>query len=140
MIYEPEWMTAAWAELGIGEFPGHPDNPRIVAYHNACDDTVSDDEVPWCSSFVNWAIGRANQPRTRSRAARSWLQWGVPITEPIYGCVCILWRESPESWKGHVGFYLGETGDDIIMLGGNQGDEVSVRRYPRGRVLGYRWI
>jgi uncharacterized protein (TIGR02594 family) len=126
--------------LGVGEFAGPADNPRIAAYHRACGDDVTDDEVPWCSSFVNWCMQIACIPRTESRAARSWINWGVELREPIYGCVCVLWRDHHASWKGHVGFYLDSVGDEIVMLGGNQGDEVSVRRYPKGRVLGYRWM
>jgi hypothetical protein len=29
--------------------------------------------------------------------------------------------------------------DLVYLLGGNQGDRVSVRAYPRKRLLGYRW-
>ena len=138
MITEPSWLTIANLELGTEEVPGPDDNPRIVEYHESCDDTVSDDEVAWCSSFVNWCMEKAGHTGTRSRSARSWLKWGVPLNEALYGCVVVLWRSSPDSWKGHVGFWLGEDEDYVIMLGGNQGNEVSVRRYRKDRILGYR--
>jgi hypothetical protein len=28
---------------------------------------------------------------------------------------------------------------DLLILGGNQGDAVNIRAFPRGRVLAYRW-
>jgi uncharacterized protein (TIGR02594 family) len=133
-------MRIAWKELGVGEVPGPEDNPRIVEYHKACDDELTHDSVAWCSSLINYCMKEAGEIRTKSRAARSWLGWGVEISEPIYGCVCVLWRDEPGSWKGHVGFFLGLAGADVILLGGNQRNEVSVRRYPQERVLGYRWV
>ena len=136
----PPWLEQAWKHLGVEEFPGPADNPRISEFHRSVDDNVTDDEVAWCSSFVNHVMALSYLPRTNSRAARSWLEWGSELIEPIYGCVCVLWREDPDSWKGHVGFYLDEIAGEIIMLGGNQGNEVSVRRYPKARVLGYRWM
>jgi len=133
-------MQVAWQELGVEEFAGPADNPRIVEYHAACDNAETGDEVPWCSSFVNWCMKEAGEPRTRSRAARSWLEWGVKITEPVFGCVCVLWREAPDSWKGHVGFWLGDVGAGVALLSGNQSNEVTVKLFPEERVLGYRWV
>ena len=40
---------------------------------------------------------------------------------------------------GHVGFLVGSTSADIILLGGNQGDAVGVQAFPRSRLLGLRW-
>jgi uncharacterized protein (TIGR02594 family) len=132
-------MLEAWSKLGVSEYIGPADNPQIVEFHAACDDSVSDDEVPWCSSYVNWCIAPYFEP-TRSRAARSWLLWGVELKVPAYGCVCVLWREAVDSWKGHVGFWLGEIGNDVLLLSGNTSNEVTARRFPKDRVLGYRYI
>jgi len=74
----------------------------------------------------------------QSPAARSWLKWGKPVSKPLPGDVAVFWRESPSSWKGHVGFYLGEVGGYVVVLGGNQGNKVSVRYYKRSQLLGYR--
>ncbi len=50
----------------------------------------------------------------------------------------MLWRESRDSWKGHVGFYAGHDQSKVWLLGGNQGDAVNVRDFPRKRILGVR--
>jgi len=137
----PDYLNVAFGEVGVKEIPGSGDETHIVAYHAACDDddTYTADAVSWCSSFVNWCMKQAGAPRTMSRAARSWLTWGVPVDEPKIGDVCILWRVSRQSWKGHVGFWLAETPDGfVVLLGGNQGNQVKVSRYPKARVLGYR--
>jgi hypothetical protein len=40
---------------------------------------------------------------------------------------------------GHVGFFAGyEYGNKIYLLGGNQGDTVSIAAYDTNRVLGIR--
>ena len=134
-----DWMDTAWGELGVEEVAGPGNNPRIQEYHAACGVEESPDSVAWCSSYVNWCMMKCGRPRTKSRAARSWVKWGVGLTDPIPGCVVVLWRVAPDAWQGHVGLFVGDLGDHILMLGGNQSNEVCVRRYPKVRVLQYRW-
>jgi hypothetical protein len=50
-----------------------------------------------------------------------------------------LTRDDPDSWKGHVGFFLRIEEDFVILLGGNQLEEVREHRYPVTSVLSYRW-
>ena len=38
-----------------------------------------------------------------------------------------------------MGFYAGETPTHYEVLGGNQGDAVSIRGYSKSRLLGARW-
>jgi len=133
------WLDVAWRYLGVGEIPGPADSPDVLRFHASVDAAGAGDDVAWCSAFVNSCMEEAGLEGTDSRAARSWLAWGVPLTEPRYGCVCVLWRGSPDSWKGHVGLWIDEVGDEIVLLGGNQGNRVGVARYPKSRVLGYRW-
>jgi hypothetical protein len=56
--------------------------------------------------------------------------------------VVVFWRESVNSWKGHVGFFLGFNSDAsrVFCLGGNQSDSVSVQAYDAAKVLGYRKV
>ena len=138
--HQPPWMDLLWDQVGVAEWtrPGQS-NPVIEAYHDSVADDDIPDDVAWCSSCVNWLIEQAGIRGTDSRSARSWLEWGIVMPTPAYGCVCVLWRDSVDSWKGHVGIFLGYIGDDVLLWGGNQRNEVSVRRYPESRVLGYRW-
>ena len=55
---KPPWMVLAEQELarGVREYAGPAANPRIVDYHAATSFAATDDEVPWCSSFVNWCL------------------------------------------------------------------------------------
>lgn len=133
------WMPVAWRELGVSTLPLGQSNPRVTEYHAQTNIAGYDDKASWCSSFVNWSLAQAGIPGTGSALARSWLDWGVPMAEPVVGCIAVLSRDDPAGWKGHVGFYLREDADQVYLLGGNQLDQVSEHFYPKASVLGYRW-
>lgn len=135
----PHWMHTAIAELGIRRFPAGETNPRIVEYNNHTNLVGYDDKISWCSSFVNWCMADVGISGTGSALARSWLEWGMSLDTPCYGCVVVLTRDDPSSWRGHVGFYLRHDAGSIYLLGGNQLEEVRELAYPIGSVLGYRW-
>lgn len=135
---EPPWLTIARRELGVHETPGAQSTPRINEYLATCG-AVPSDEIAWCSAFVNWCMDRAGLPHTGRLAARSWLKWGDQLASARLGAVTVLWRESPQSPKGHVGLYLREAQGQVFLLGGNQANQVCVRAYTKARVLGYRW-
>lgn len=136
------WMANAFTELenGVVEVRGGKHNLRILEYLETCKGEITQgDETPWCSAFVNWVMRQGWIQGTDSLAARSWLTWGSRLQVPEFGAVGVLWRESPDSWKGHVGFVLGATDQDVYLLGGNQGNAVSIRAYSRRRVLDWRY-
>lgn len=134
----PTWMPIALRELGVTETPGPEHTLRILEYHRATDGDADEvtDELPWCSSFVCWVMTRAGLLSTRSKAARSWLVWGAAV-EPQYGAVAVFSRG--QSWQGHVGFCIDLDSARVWIVGGNQGNSVSVVAYPRGRLLSFRW-
>jgi uncharacterized protein (TIGR02594 family) len=132
-------MRAAGAELGVRTFAAGQSNPRITQYHADTNISGYDDKASWCSSFVNWSLGQVGITGTQSALARSWLNWGVPLNEPVFGCIAVLSRDDPASWKGHVGFFVHTDAQHVHLLGGNQLDEVREHFYPATSVLGYRW-
>lgn len=129
------WLEAARAELGTGEVAGDGNNPRIVAYHASTDGGPAADSVPWCSSFVNFCVQKAGVQGTRSKAARSWIEWGRP-SEFVPGAIVVLKRGAPP--KGHVGFFVGADNGRIQLLGGNQADRVSIASFDASIVLACR--
>ena len=133
------WMRVARAEMGVRKFPEGSSNPRITGYHAGTNIAGYDDKANWCSSFVHWTLAGVGIAGTGSALARSWLAWGEPLDAPRPGCIAVLWRDDPGSWKGHVAFFVREDGDDVLLLGGNQLESVREHRYPRANVLGYRW-
>ena len=136
---QPRWLELAWADLGVTEASGAADNPDVVRYYaDAGHPEVRHDEVAWCAAFVGACLERAGLQGTRSLAARSYLDWGTPLDEPRIGAVAVLSRGSDPS-LGHVGFLLAMNASRIVLLGGNQGDAVSVQSFDRSRLLGLRW-
>lgn len=135
----PPWMPIAAAETGVAQYPPGHSNPRITEYHAGTNIRGYDDKASWCSSFVNWCLTQVGIAGTGSALARSWLEWGQSLTEPIPGCLVVLSRDDPASWKGHVGFYLRSDAQHIYLLGGNQLEQVREHFYPMASVLGYRW-
>lgn len=134
----PAWFAAAHREIGVHEYPGPADNPRIVEYHQVTSLRASDDEVAWCSAFANWCMTQAGIRGTGSAAARSWLEWGRPLPQPRPGCIVVFARGS-DAAQGHVAFFVQHRGVVLDVLGGNQGNQVKVAPYAAQRVLGYRW-
>ncbi len=141
MNEEPIWMLAARREIGVKERPGHQDHPRVVEYlqHTRIIPALQHDETPWCSAYVCFVMEKSDIASTRSAAARSWLKWGEELTTPVPGCIAVLTREGHPG-SGHVGFYVGRREDGkILLLGGNQNNQVCVRPYAADRVISYRW-
>lgn len=132
-------LAAARHELGVHEIPGPESNGRIEEYLLATHGPGHSEDIAWCSAFVNFCVRQTGREGTDRRAARSWLHWGQPLKKPREGCIVVFWREDPRGAKGHVGFYVGETEHSVLILGGNQLNSVCIRKYPKARVLGYRW-
>jgi uncharacterized protein (TIGR02594 family) len=140
-------MPTAWAETAfrellaeIHEIQGKDHNPRILEYLTAVNmvGIPVADETAWCSAFVNWCLRHSFVLGTGKANARSFMTWGRAVGNPNLGAIVVLWRGDPRGWQGHVGFYVGEQADLVYILGGNQGNAVSIQGYQKQRVLGYR--
>ena len=127
-------------ELGIKETGKN--NPRIIEYLRTVnlDESEMEESTPWCAAFINFCLQKSGGRGTHNAMARSFLTWGRKLTTPEEGCIVVLWRGSPDSESGHVGFFCGysEDKDYIKVLGGNQDDCVKIKEYPRARILSYR--
>lgn len=132
---EPAWMEIAKGELGVHETPGSKATARIVEYAATTTLHATSDEVPWCSSFVNWVLKQGSIPGTNSARALSWLGWGTPCSGPALGSVAVI---SYGGGKGHVGFVAGKSGKNIVLLGGNQSDSVRYSVKSPLLISGYR--
>ena len=130
------WMKIARQEFGQKEIPGVGSNPRIEEYHKTTTIDNKTDSVPWCSSFVNFCITESGLVGTNLALARSWVSWGKETSSFVPGCIVVLERGKPP--KGHVGFYVGMDGENIQLLGGNQGNAVSIASYDSARVIAKR--
>ncbi|KAB8153417.1 TIGR02594 family protein [Kordia sp. TARA_039_SRF] len=135
-------LHIALNQFGVKEISGEKDNPEVLKYFNdiGFDGTAMKDETAWCSAFMNWVALQANAERTNKLNARSWLTVGVETKSPKQGDIVILWRESPSSWKGHVGVFIRKSKDKVYILGGNQNNQVNIKAYSAARVLAYKTL
>jgi len=129
----------AMKELGTAEIFGDTHNSRIVEYHAATSLRAMSDGIAWCASFVNWCLKKASIDGTNSARARSFLTWGVAVSleEAQRGDIVVLSRGTNVLF-GHVGFFAGQEGKSVLVLGGNQSNNVSISPYPLHRILSIR--
>jgi len=141
MSYNPAILEAAGGHLGTDEWPGARHNPAIQSMFAASGHNPNEpDETPWCAAFVGAVLAELGLPHTGRLNARSYLDWGVPVSirDVKPGDICVLWRGSPDGWQGHVAFVVRFDRDQVILRGGNQGNSVSDAPYSLSRVLGWR--
>jgi uncharacterized protein (TIGR02594 family) len=129
-------MDVAWGEnaKNVKEITGAKANPDIIKYHTATGGFKSD-EVPWCSSFVNYTMTQGGYKGTNSASALSWSKWGQGSTVPLNGSIAVI------NWgggKGHVGYVVGKQGVYVALLGGNQGDRIKVALFKASLITTYR--
>jgi uncharacterized protein (TIGR02594 family) len=141
---ELTWMRIARSYLGTREIKGPVNNPAIVELFKLVGHGwVKDDETAWCAAFVGGVLAKAGLPHTGSLAARSYEAWGqaLPLNQPVYGAIGVKKRsgKNAPAWQGHVGFVVGASADKIILLGGNQNDQVSVASFEREEFTAFRY-
>ncbi len=131
------WIEHAKHAIGIKEIKGNKHHPEIVQYWKDIKrGGIKDDETPWCAAFVGAMLERSGIKSSRFESAKSYLDWGVIIKEPVDGCIVVFSRNG----GGHVGFVVGEdTNGNLLVLGGNQKNAVNVASFNKSRVKGYRY-
>ncbi len=140
---EPAWLRAARAKLGTREAAGAANNPAIMGWAKRLGTKVlgmvyNADSVPWCGLFVATCLAEDGIPATPIAVrAKAWAAWGQNLRDDRLapGAVLVFEREG----GGHVGFYVGEDKAAYHVLGGNQGDRVSIMRLEKGRCIARRW-
>jgi uncharacterized protein (TIGR02594 family) len=138
----PEWYTLALDEIGRREIGDTNNGPEITRYRQLAQ--CGQPGEPWCAIFVNamFALCRSPAvPGTRSASSQSFPVHKnfIQLSGSALGAVTVFWRISPNSGKGHVGFYRGETVESIYVLGGNEDNMVQIEPMKRQQLIGYWW-
>jgi len=124
-----DWMKIARGEMGVSE---STHNSRIASYHKTTG-LDAGGGTPWCSSFVNAVMEKAGYKGTDSAAAVSWKAWGtgVGLNNARQGDIVVFDKDRDNSSATHVGFIqsIDLKRGIIMVLGGNQGDQVKVSQY-----------
>jgi uncharacterized protein (TIGR02594 family) len=135
-VIDPPWVQRARAHIGLAEIPGPKHSTAIAGWLSKLRAWWTDDETPWCGVFVAAMLeGHGKLPKHWYRA-KAWADWGVRLEQPELGCVAVFERQG----GGHVGFVVGrDRVSNLLILGGNQGNKVSIAAFPRHRATAYRW-
>jgi len=131
----PKMLLSALELFGVAETVGAGDNPEIMAWAREVGVAYARDATPWCGLFMAVVAKRAGKPVVASPLwALSWAKWGVPSLVPSLGDVLVFSRTG----GGHVGLYVAEDETAYYVLGGNQGDKVSIARVSKRAFVGAR--
>lgn len=140
---EPAWLSAARAKLGTREAAGPANSPTIMGWAKRLGTKVlgmiyNADSVPWCGLFVATCMAEAGiAPPPVPVRASAWATWGQSLRFERIAPGAVLVFKRPGG--GHVGFYVGEDATSFHVLGGNQGDCVSITRIAKDRCVAWRW-
>lgn len=133
----PKWLDMAISQIGTKEFGGRPSNPVIEKYYVDAVGRRSFDSVPWCAAFVGAMLRRSGKKSSGSLMARSYEKYGKKLTKPIPGAIVVFPRGKPPS--GHVAFVERVTDNYLWVVGGNQDDAVSRKKFLIKSAIAFRW-
>lgn len=121
-----EWL----AIYGVKETPGPGNNPIIMGWIKELGGKfawVKDDKTPWCSTAMALVANRSGKNIAMvTPGAISWATFGtrVSIGEAVLGDTLVFSRKGGH----HVATYVAESSTSFYIIGGNQGDKVSIIR------------
>lgn len=140
----PNTIKLALAELGVKEVVGKGSNKTIIGWRDELNQAgvkitgYSDDDIPWCGLFAAIiAYRRKGYPAEVVKNplwARNWAKYGVKAGDAMLGDILVFERGS----GGHVGIYVAEDSTAYHVLGGNQGNTVSIARIAKNRCIAVR--
>jgi uncharacterized protein (TIGR02594 family) len=137
-ISNAPWLEVARQYRGQAEIVGPEHNPTIVSFFRSVVGKPHADETAWCAAFLGHCLIGAGYPSTNSLLARSYENYGRELAGPVVGCIVVFPRGN-STWQGHVGFVVQISGEWLYVLGGNQGNSVSVQRFRARDAIAYRW-
>ena len=129
----PKLLVEALKMLGTKEVVGKVHNPVILGWAEelGLKKVYTADEIPWCGLAIAYAAYKAGvQVVEKPLWALSWANYGTRVTEPMLGDILTFKRNG----GGHVGIYVGEDATCYHVLGGNQGNAMSITRIVKARL------
>lgn len=143
----PPWLLRARADLeaGVKEIPGRANSPRIMKmYATVGHPEIQTEETSWCAAAVGTWLAESGfpiPPKASNLMAMAYETYGTRLDEFRPGAICVFYRTElrEKDWRRHVAIGVGQTPTHIIVVGGNQGNAVSERQYPKADLVCMRW-
>ena len=135
----PPWLKIAESYLGTRELVG-ADNPIILGWLDDMGNIgkwgKSRDETAWCAAFVHGVLKEAGYQGSGHALARSYIEWGVPSELTLGSIVVLKYKGSANGGTGsragyHVALLIRENRHSWRVIGGNQGNGVNYRNFPK---------
>jgi uncharacterized protein (TIGR02594 family) len=132
----PQILVQAKLLLGTKEIVGNIHSDIIMGWAKnlGLEKIYTSDEIAWCGLAMAEVCKRANVETnlTPKQAlwALNWSKFGTKQSVAMLGDILTFKRNG----GGHVGIYVGEDLTHFHVLGGNQGNSVSVSRIAKSRL------
>lgn len=142
-VGRPLWLEAGLKLIGTKEGPGAADNKAIIDWAKEEGGDIAKsythDEIPWCALFANHILTRVGLKGTETLWALDFAgKWpSIRLDGPAVGAFAPMLRNG----GGHIICIVGKDQNGNVMgLGGNQADQVSVVPFPLSRLnKGFWW-
>lgn len=142
----PRHIAVALSLIGVAEIPGKDSNKIILGWAKdlGLDKIYTNDDMSWCALYLAYVMKQAGRqiiintkdPYDYLRALK---YQGANLNEVAKADAAlgdILIFQRPEG--GHVGFCVGEDSQCFHVLGGNQGNKVSIVPIKKERCIAVR--
>lgn len=137
--FRAQLVFNALATYGEKEAPGTTRNGFISQmidkwFRRGADDS----DTAWCAIWLSEMVQRSGgTPPTASFRAKNWAIWGTE-TAPETGSIAVL-KRGPNAF--HVTVVVRQLPNgDLVCLGGNQKDSVSIATYPKAAIYAIRGL
>lgn len=147
----PKYLVEALKDIGIQEWVldhrtrKRRSNPVVEQFMlKAVGYKANMMTTPWCAYWIGAKLEDAGIPGSKSGMARSYLKWGNRVDHKSdndwrVGDIVVTWRgRRNDGITGHIFILLYWTETHVYGLGGNQGDQVSIQRFNRSKIIGLR--
>lgn len=142
-VSRPLWLEAGIKLIGTHEGVGAKDNQTIIDWAKDEGGEIAKDfnhdSIPWCALFANHILSLAGEKGTGSLWALDFAgNWpSVKLSGPAVGAFAPMKRTG----GGHIMCIVGKDQNGNVMgLGGNQSDQVSIVPFARSRLnQGFYW-
>lgn len=142
-INRPLWLEAGLPLIGLREGAGSADNQQIIDWAKdeggAIAGEYTHDSIPWCALLANHILTKVGLKGTETLWALDFAgKWpSVQLSGPAVGAFAPMLRNG----GGHIICVVGRDQHGNVMgLGGNQGDAVSVAPFATSRLnKGFWW-
>lgn len=142
-VGRPLWLQAGLKLINTHEGPGSKNNPVIIDWAKeeggAIAKDYTADAIPWCALFANHCLTAAGVKGTGTLWALDFAgNWpSIRLAGPAVGAFAPMVRQG----GGHIIQVVGRDQHGNVMgLGGNQSDQVSIIPFPVSRLnKGFWW-